>query len=369
MYLVWQDSRFGPRSSIAFSQSVDGGLTWSTPIKVNQTPDLANNLNEQAFTPMVHVLDDGTVGVSYYDFRSNTADHGTTTPTEAFVAHCHAASEDCSVAASWDEEVAVTDAPFIAGGRPWPGVLPGRLRRLGTERVSVLPVLHRDDGDRSRQHRHPGGEPVAPTGCEGRPAFTPGALPLRPSEFSGGEDGTAVSRQMGTTEPSCTESVFGVTGYVAMTACGRGRLSAAATADRTARPNCAGRLRDVVVQLDETALGESTTDNFDRLTGSIRRDPDVHDEGLQRPEPDVIRAPPADFIKQARIDTAAQHRRGAQGELALVVLRHVCATASGRYRSRIPSNTIGESRLAPANSMASAASSSSTSAGNVLLRG
>jgi hypothetical protein len=45
---------------------------------------------------MVHVLDDGTVGVSYYDFRSNTADRGATTPTEAFVVHCHAASEDCS---------------------------------------------------------------------------------------------------------------------------------------------------------------------------------------------------------------------------------------------------------------------------------
>jgi hypothetical protein len=118
VYVVWQDSRFGPRSSIALSQSLDGGLTWSAPIKVNQTPDLANNLNEQAFTPMVQVLDDGTVGVSYYDFRSNTADNGATTPTEAFVAHCHAASEDCSVAASWDEEVAVTDAAFDSRRAP-----------------------------------------------------------------------------------------------------------------------------------------------------------------------------------------------------------------------------------------------------------
>lgn len=118
VYLVWQDSRFGPESSIAFSQSLDGGLTWSAPIKVNQTPDLANDLNEQAFTPMVHVLDDGTVGVSYYDFRSNTADDGETTPTEAFVAHCHATSEDCSAAASWDEEVAVTDAPFDSRRAP-----------------------------------------------------------------------------------------------------------------------------------------------------------------------------------------------------------------------------------------------------------
>jgi hypothetical protein len=118
VYLVWQDSRFGPRSSIAFSQSLDGGLTWSTPIKANQTPDRANNLNEQAFTPMVHVLDDGTVAVSYYDFRSNTSDNGATTPTEAFIAHCHPDSEDCSVAASWGEEVAVTDGPFDSRRAP-----------------------------------------------------------------------------------------------------------------------------------------------------------------------------------------------------------------------------------------------------------
>jgi hypothetical protein len=112
VYLVWQDSRFGPRSSIAFTQSLDGGLTWSTPIKVNQTPDLPNDLDEQAFDPMVQVLDDGTVGVSHYDFRSNTADGGATTPTEAFLTHCHAAAADCSDPASWGDEVALTDAPF-----------------------------------------------------------------------------------------------------------------------------------------------------------------------------------------------------------------------------------------------------------------
>jgi hypothetical protein len=58
--------------------SGDGGQTWSTPIKVNQTPVLGN-LNHQAFTPSVHVLPDGTVGVSYYDFRNNTAGGGTDT--------------------------------------------------------------------------------------------------------------------------------------------------------------------------------------------------------------------------------------------------------------------------------------------------
>jgi hypothetical protein len=37
------------------------------------------HLNHQAFTPSVHVLPDGTVGVSYYDFRNNTAGGGTDT--------------------------------------------------------------------------------------------------------------------------------------------------------------------------------------------------------------------------------------------------------------------------------------------------
>ena len=91
VYVVWQDLRFGPRSSIAFSQSLDGGLTWSSPIRVNQTPAADPGEpagNNQAFTPMVQVLNDGTVAVSYYDFRNNTGDGGATTPTDAFVVHC-----------------------------------------------------------------------------------------------------------------------------------------------------------------------------------------------------------------------------------------------------------------------------------------
>ena len=60
IYVVWQDSRFGPRSSIALSQSLDGGLTWSSPIRVNQTPPADPGEpagNNQAFTPMVQVLE------------------------------------------------------------------------------------------------------------------------------------------------------------------------------------------------------------------------------------------------------------------------------------------------------------------------
>jgi hypothetical protein len=109
LYLVWQDGRFTGRAAVALAKSEDGGRTWSTPIKVNQTP-LLGDRNDQAFTPSVHVADDGTVGVSYYDFRNNTTGGGT--DTDHWLAHCHAASEDCSLASSWDEETRVTAASF-----------------------------------------------------------------------------------------------------------------------------------------------------------------------------------------------------------------------------------------------------------------
>lgn len=113
LYAVWQDSRFTGFDQIAFIMSEDGGLSWSTPIKVNQTPPNEDNpLRQQAFIPSVVVSGDGTVTVTYYDFRFDIAgpelaDH--------FAVHCHAASEDCSDPASWadaGDEVALTDTSF-----------------------------------------------------------------------------------------------------------------------------------------------------------------------------------------------------------------------------------------------------------------
>lgn len=81
IYVVWQDARFsgGAYDGIALSQSGDGGLTWSAPVQVNRDTSVP------AFTPSVHVRHDGTVGVTYYDFRSNTADPATL-PTEYWLA-------------------------------------------------------------------------------------------------------------------------------------------------------------------------------------------------------------------------------------------------------------------------------------------
>jgi hypothetical protein len=73
LYVVWQDSRFsgGVRDGIAFSQSSDGGFTWSSPTRIS------SNGNVQAMIPTVHVRPDGVIGVSYYDLRSNTTDPST----------------------------------------------------------------------------------------------------------------------------------------------------------------------------------------------------------------------------------------------------------------------------------------------------
>lgn len=71
--IAWQDARFGGPShdGIAFSMSLDGGLTWSAPRGINAAPAAA------AFMPAVTIRDDGAIGVTYYDLRNNTPDAAT----------------------------------------------------------------------------------------------------------------------------------------------------------------------------------------------------------------------------------------------------------------------------------------------------
>jgi hypothetical protein len=96
IYAVWQDARFSPTgaSKIAFSQSTDGGLTWSPVIRIDQSPG-----NTPAFVPQIHVASDGTVGLLYYDLQNATAAQPGL--TDAFLAHCHSATSDCTNPASW----------------------------------------------------------------------------------------------------------------------------------------------------------------------------------------------------------------------------------------------------------------------------
>jgi hypothetical protein len=71
---VRQDSRFSGRAfdEVAFAMSRDGGRTWPETIRVSQTPvNESNPLRQQAFIPSVVIAGDGTVGVTYYDFRND----------------------------------------------------------------------------------------------------------------------------------------------------------------------------------------------------------------------------------------------------------------------------------------------------------
>jgi BNR repeat-like domain len=117
VYAVWGDS-FGsgeksakPHSTVVFTQSTDGGLTWSPLSRIDKSPG-----DVQAFTPSVHVASDGTVGVTYYDFRNNTADAGL--PTDQWFIHCHAAS-DCTDSGNWAENH--VDGPFDIENAPQAG--------------------------------------------------------------------------------------------------------------------------------------------------------------------------------------------------------------------------------------------------------
>lgn len=132
--LAWQDARFsGSRDGIAFSHSADGGLSWSAPVRVN------GDASVPAFLPAVAIRDDGTIGVTYYDLRANTADPGTL-PTLYWLA-------TSSDGAAWAERTIA--GPFdystapLAGGR----LFLGDYMALTPAGTSFVALFGRTTGD------------------------------------------------------------------------------------------------------------------------------------------------------------------------------------------------------------------------------
>ena len=119
LYVVWDDDLPDGIDKIYFSESADGGLTWSAPVKINKTPTNIPALDQQAFTATVKVAADGTVGVTYYDFRNNTSAPGLT--TDYWFVHCHGACTnpanwaETHVAGPFDEEQAAYARGFFLG--------------------------------------------------------------------------------------------------------------------------------------------------------------------------------------------------------------------------------------------------------------
>jgi hypothetical protein len=113
-YAVWMDTRFNDpdHNDILLSRSTDGGRNWDAPVIVDQTPE-----GVDAFTAMVDVSEDGTVAVSYYDFRNDEPGDDALS-TDFFGAHSHDGGETFAE----EDEVQLTpesfdmrDAPYAVG--------------------------------------------------------------------------------------------------------------------------------------------------------------------------------------------------------------------------------------------------------------
>jgi len=113
LYAVWSDARFSNSQydSIAFAMSADGGASWSAPIKINQTPGNLPAGDQQAFLPSVAVAANGTVAVSYYDFRFNGSGPGLLTDYW-LVQGNPAGTGGLANPANWGQEVRLTNTSF-----------------------------------------------------------------------------------------------------------------------------------------------------------------------------------------------------------------------------------------------------------------
>lgn len=113
LYAVWEDGRFSnfAVNDIAFSMSSDGGFTWSSPIRVNQTPSNIPISSRQSFLPNIAVAGNGTIGVSYYDFRFNTPEPGL--PTDRWLAICQPSpTNPATNALNWVNEIRLAPNSF-----------------------------------------------------------------------------------------------------------------------------------------------------------------------------------------------------------------------------------------------------------------
>ena len=146
---------------IFFSQSTDGGATWSPPISINRTPSGAPEANRQAFDPSVRVNKEGIVAVTYYDTRNNTVAPGLLADAWAVFADPsdrRNASGGLANPANWGKEVRLTPSSFDLEKAPpiherERRVLPRRLPGADGDREKIPGILLGSGAQRSRYIR------------------------------------------------------------------------------------------------------------------------------------------------------------------------------------------------------------------------
>ncbi len=98
VYIVWDDFGTGD-ADVLFTKSTDGGLTWSSPLRVN---DVAQG---QQFLPDIAVSG-GIISVIWYDSRLGQLPNGTITNLDVFYA------ESTDGGSSFSKNVRVTSSSF-----------------------------------------------------------------------------------------------------------------------------------------------------------------------------------------------------------------------------------------------------------------
>jgi hypothetical protein len=111
---VWEDTfseDYFAKPKVALTLSDDGGQTWSEPVRIDQTPASEAELLNQAIVPSVEISDDGTIGITYYNFENDVPDMPPSL-TDYWFIHCHPDLANCTDPASWADPVRITNESF-----------------------------------------------------------------------------------------------------------------------------------------------------------------------------------------------------------------------------------------------------------------